>query len=73
MPAAVLQTYGSPASGSLGSVPQALLRDSLVALCMTYRPGAVWRRLLRRVELDDGTLHVLIGDVSGPSASVLSK
>lgn len=52
-----------------GLLPQALLRDPRVALSTTYRPGR--RRSLLggdfydAVELDDGTLHVLIGDVSG--------
>jgi len=52
-----------------GLLPQALVRDSRVALSTTYRPGR--RRSLLggdfydAVELDDGTLHVLIGDVSG--------
>jgi serine phosphatase RsbU (regulator of sigma subunit) len=52
-----------------GLLPQALLRDERIALSATYRPGR--RRSLLggdfydAVELDDGTLHVLIGDVSG--------
>jgi len=52
-----------------GLLPQALLRDPRIALGTTYRPGR--RRSLLggdfydAVELDDGTLHVLIGDVSG--------
>ena len=52
-----------------GLLPQALLRDPRIALSATYRPGR--RRSLLggdfydAVELDDGTLHVLIGDVSG--------
>lgn len=52
-----------------GLLPQALLRDPRIALTTTYRPGR--RRSLLggdfydAVELDDGTLHVLIGDVSG--------
>jgi len=52
-----------------GLLPQALLRDPRVALSTTYRPGR--RRSLLggdfydAVELGDGTLHVLIGDVSG--------
>jgi serine phosphatase RsbU (regulator of sigma subunit) len=52
-----------------GLLPQALLRDPRIALSTTYRPGR--RRSLLggdfydAVELDDGTLHVLIGDVSG--------
>ncbi len=52
-----------------GLLPQALLRDPRVALTTTYRPGR--RRALLggdfydAVELGDGTLHVLIGDVSG--------
>jgi len=52
-----------------GLLPQALLRDPRVALSATYRPGR--RRSLLggdfydAIELDDGTLHVLIGDVSG--------
>lgn len=52
-----------------GLLPQALLRDPRIALSATYRPGR--RRSLLggdfydAIELDDGTLHVLIGDVSG--------
>ncbi len=52
-----------------GLLPQALVRDPRVALSATYRPGR--RRSLLggdfydAVELDDGALHVLIGDVSG--------
>lgn len=52
-----------------GLLPQALVRDGRVSLSTTYRPGR--RRSLLggdfydAVELDDGTLHVLIGDVSG--------
>jgi serine phosphatase RsbU (regulator of sigma subunit) len=52
-----------------GLLPQALLRDPRVSLSTTYRPGR--RRSLLggdfydAVELGDGTLHVLIGDVSG--------
>lgn len=52
-----------------GLLPQALLRDPRIALSTTYRPGR--RRSLLggdfydAVELDDGTLHVIIGDVSG--------
>ena len=52
-----------------GLLPQALVRDPHVALSTTYRPGR--RRSLLggdfydAVELDEGTLHVLIGDVSG--------
>lgn len=52
-----------------GLLPQALVRDPRVSLSTTYRPGR--RRSLLggdfydAVELDDGTLHVLIGDVSG--------
>jgi serine phosphatase RsbU (regulator of sigma subunit) len=52
-----------------GLLPQALLRDPRIALSATYRPGR--RRALLggdfydAVELGDGTLHVLIGDVSG--------
>ena len=52
-----------------GLLPQALLRDPRIALSTTYAPGR--RRSLLggdfydAVELDDGTLHVLIGDVSG--------
>jgi len=52
-----------------GLLPQALVRDPRVALSTTYRPGN--RRSLLggdfydAVELDDGTLHVIIGDVSG--------
>jgi serine phosphatase RsbU (regulator of sigma subunit) len=52
-----------------GLLPQALVRDPRVTVSTTYRPGR--RRSLLggdfydAVELDDGTLHVLIGDVSG--------
>jgi serine phosphatase RsbU (regulator of sigma subunit) len=52
-----------------GLLPQALLRDRRLSVSTTYRPGR--RRSLLggdfydAVELDDGTLHVLIGDVSG--------
>lgn len=52
-----------------GLLPQALIRDQRIALSTTYRPGN--RRSLLggdfydAVELDDGTLHVVIGDVSG--------
>lgn len=52
-----------------GLLPTALVRDPRVALTTGYRPGR--RRALLggdfydAVELDDGTLHVLIGDVSG--------
>ncbi len=52
-----------------GLLPQALVRDPRIALSTTYRPGR--RRSLLggdfydAVELNDGTLHVLIGDVSG--------
>jgi len=52
-----------------GLLPQSLVHDERVALSTTYRPGR--RRSLLggdfydAVELDDGTLHVLIGDVSG--------
>jgi len=52
-----------------GLLPQALVRDPRIALSATYRPGR--RRSLLggdfydAVELDDGTLHVVIGDVSG--------
>ena len=52
-----------------GLLPQALVRDPRVAVSTTYRPGR--RRSLLggdfydAVELGDGTLHVLIGDVSG--------
>lgn len=52
-----------------GLLPTALVRDPRVALATGYRPGR--RRALLggdfydAVELDDGTLHVLIGDVSG--------
>ena len=52
-----------------GLLPQALVRDPRVTLSTTYRPGN--RRSLLggdfydAVELDDGTLHVVIGDVSG--------
>ncbi|MBB4661613.1 PP2C family protein-serine/threonine phosphatase [Conexibacter arvalis] len=50
-------------------LPTALVRDERVALTTGYRPGR--RRALiggdfyDAVELADGTLHVLIGDVSG--------
>lgn len=50
-------------------LPTALVRDPRVALTTGYRPGR--RRALLggdfydAVELPDGTLHVLIGDVSG--------
>jgi len=50
-------------------LPTALVRDERVALTTGYRPGR--RRALLggdfydAVELPDGTLHVLIGDVSG--------
>lgn len=52
-----------------GLLPQSLVHDERIALSATYRPGR--RRSLLggdfydAVELDDGTLHVLIGDVSG--------
>lgn len=52
-----------------GLLPQSLVHDERIALSTTYRPGR--RRSLLggdfydAVELDDGTLHVLIGDVSG--------
>jgi len=52
-----------------GLLPQALVRDPHVSVSTTYRPGR--RRSLLggdfydAVELDDGTVHVLIGDVSG--------
>lgn len=52
-----------------GLLPTALVRDPRIALTTGYRPGR--RRALLggdfydAVELDDGTLHVLIGDVSG--------
>jgi serine phosphatase RsbU (regulator of sigma subunit) len=52
-----------------GLLPTALVSDARVALTTGYRPGR--RRALLggdfydAVELDDGTLHVLIGDVSG--------
>jgi serine phosphatase RsbU (regulator of sigma subunit) len=52
-----------------GLLPQALLRNADISVSTTYRPGR--RRSLLggdfydAVELDDGTLHVLIGDVSG--------
>lgn len=52
-----------------GLLPQALIRDPRIAFSTTYRPGN--RRSLLggdfydAVELDDGTLHVMIGDVSG--------
>ncbi len=52
-----------------GLLPRALVRDPRIALTTGYRPGR--RRALLggdfydAVELDDGTLHVMIGDVSG--------
>jgi serine phosphatase RsbU (regulator of sigma subunit) len=52
-----------------GLLPTALVRDPRIALRTGYRPGR--RRSLLggdfydAVELEDGTLHVLIGDVSG--------
>lgn len=52
-----------------GLLPTALVRDPRVTLTTGYRPGR--RRALLggdfydAVELEDGTLHVLIGDVSG--------
>lgn len=52
-----------------GLLPHALIRDPRIALSTGYRPGR--RRSLLggdfydAVELDDGTLHVIIGDVSG--------
>jgi serine phosphatase RsbU (regulator of sigma subunit) len=52
-----------------GLLPRALVRDPRVALTTGYRPGR--RRALLggdfydAVELDDGSLHVMIGDVSG--------
>jgi serine phosphatase RsbU (regulator of sigma subunit) len=52
-----------------GLLPNALVRDGRVRLTTGYRPGR--RRALLggdfydAVELPDGTLHVLIGDVSG--------
>ena len=52
-----------------GLLPHALVRDPRVALTTGYRPGR--RRALLggdfydAIELDDGTLHVMIGDVSG--------
>ncbi|MDR9367520.1 SpoIIE family protein phosphatase [Conexibacter sp. JD483] len=52
-----------------GLLPTALVSDARVELTTGYRPGR--RRALLggdfydAVELDDGTLHVLIGDVSG--------
>lgn len=52
-----------------GLLPRALVRDPRVSLTTGYRPGR--RRALLggdfydAVELDDGTLHVMIGDVSG--------
>ncbi len=52
-----------------GLLPTALVSDARVALTTGYRPGR--RRALLggdfydAVELEDGTLHVLIGDVSG--------
>jgi serine phosphatase RsbU (regulator of sigma subunit) len=52
-----------------GLLPQALLRDPRISLSTTYRPGRR-RSLLGGAffdtgELGDGTLHALIGDVSG--------
>lgn len=52
-----------------GLLPRALVRDPRVALTTGYRPGR--RRALLggdfydAIELDDGALHVMIGDVSG--------
>ena len=52
-----------------GLLPRALVRDPRIALSTGYRPGR--RRSLLggdfydAVEVEDGTLHVLIGDVSG--------
>jgi serine phosphatase RsbU (regulator of sigma subunit) len=52
-----------------GLLPHALVRDPRVSLTTGYRPGR--RRALLggdfydAIELDDGTLHVMIGDVSG--------
>lgn len=52
-----------------GLLPTALVGDERIALTTGYRPGR--RRSLLggdfydAVELEDGTLHVLIGDVSG--------
>lgn len=52
-----------------GLLPRALVRDPRIALSTGYRPGR--RRSLLggdfydAVELDDGMLHVIIGDVSG--------
>lgn len=52
-----------------GLLPRALVRDPRVGLTTGYRPGR--RRALLggdfydAIELDDGTLHVMIGDVSG--------
>ncbi|MDO8209901.1 PP2C family protein-serine/threonine phosphatase [Conexibacter sp. CPCC 206217] len=52
-----------------GLLPTAILSDKRIALSTGYRPGR--RRALLggdfydAIELDDGTLHVLIGDVSG--------
>jgi serine phosphatase RsbU (regulator of sigma subunit) len=52
-----------------GLLPRALVRDPRIALSTGYRPGR--RRALLggdfydAIELDDGTLHVMIGDVSG--------
>jgi serine phosphatase RsbU (regulator of sigma subunit) len=52
-----------------GLLPIALVRDPRLELTTGYRPGR--RRALLggdfydAVELDDGTLHVIIGDVSG--------
>ncbi|MGB2712187.1 MAG: SpoIIE family protein phosphatase [Conexibacter sp.] len=52
-----------------GLLPHALVRDPRLALTTGYRPGR--RRALLggdfydAVELDDGSVHVMIGDVSG--------
>lgn len=52
-----------------GLLPTALVEDARISLTTGYRPGR--RRALLggdfydAVELDDGTLHVVIGDVSG--------
>jgi serine phosphatase RsbU (regulator of sigma subunit) len=52
-----------------GLLPRALVRDPRISLSTGYRPGR--RRALLggdfydAIELEDGTLHVIIGDVSG--------
>jgi len=52
-----------------GLLPTALIRDPNLRLTAAYRPGR-WRALLGgdfydAIELDDGTVHLMIGDVCG--------